>query len=56
MSLQEQVDAWARLTNDGYRTGVVRRLMEMGYFDGRRVDASFIAACISSALAIAIPW
>ena len=46
MSLQEQVDAWARLTNDGYRTGVVRRLMEMGYFDGRRVDASFIAACI----------
>ena len=46
MSLQEQVDAWARLTNDGYRTGVVRRLTEMGVFDGRRVDASFIAACI----------
>lgn len=46
MSLQDQVNAWARLTNDGYRTGVVRRLMEMGYFDGRRVDASFIAACI----------
>jgi len=46
MSLQEQVDAWARLTNDGYNTGVVRRLMEMGVFDGRRVDASFIAACI----------
>lgn len=46
MSLQEQVDAWARLTNDGYRTGVVRRLTEMGVFDGRHVDASFIAACI----------
>lgn len=46
MSLQEQVNAWARLTNDGYRSPVVRRLMEMGYFDGRRVDASFIAACI----------
>lgn len=46
MSLQEQVDAWARLTNDGYNTGVVRRLTEMGVFDGRRVDASFIAACI----------
>lgn len=46
MSLQEQVDAWARLTNDGYNTGVVRRLTEMGTFDGQRVDASFIAACI----------
>lgn len=46
MSLQDQVNAWARLTNDGYRTGVVRRLTEMGVFDGRRVDASFIAACI----------
>lgn len=46
MSLQEQVDAWARLTNDGYNTGVVRRLVELGVFDGRKVDASFIAACI----------
>ncbi|MCA0404750.1 MAG: hypothetical protein LCH39_01190 [Proteobacteria bacterium] len=46
MSLQQQVDAWARLTNDGYNTGVVRHLTEMGTFDGQRVDASFIAACI----------
>ena len=46
LSLQEQVDAWARLTNDGYNTPAVRRLMEMGTFDGQRVDAGFIAACI----------
>jgi len=46
MSLQEQVDAWARLTNDGYNTPAVRRLMEMGTFDGQRVDAGFIASCI----------
>ncbi len=46
MSLQEQVDAWARLTNDGYNSAVVRRLMRAGVFDGRRVDASFIASCI----------
>jgi len=46
LSLQEQVDAWARLTNDGYNTPAVRRLMEMGTFDGQRVDAGFITACI----------
>ena len=46
MSLQEQVDAWARLTNDGYNVGVVRRLTEMGVFDGQKVDAGFIASCI----------
>lgn len=46
LSLQEQVDAWAKLTNDGYNTPAVRRLMEMGTFDGQRVDAGFIAACI----------
>lgn len=45
-SLQFQVDTWARLTNDGYHSDVVRRLMAMGTFDGREVDASFIAACI----------
>lgn len=46
MSLQDQVNAWARLTNDGYNSAVVRRLMRAGVFDGRRVDASFIASCI----------
>lgn len=46
LSLQEQVDAWARLTNDGYNTPAVRQLIAMGTFDGQRVDAGFIAACI----------
>ena len=43
---QVRIDAWARLTNDGYNTLAVRRLMEMGTFDGQRVDAGFIASCI----------
>jgi hypothetical protein len=46
MSLQNQVDAWARLTNDGYNSPAVRQLASMSAFDGQRVDASFIAACI----------
>jgi len=46
LSLQDQVDAWAKLTNDGYNTPAVRRLVEMGTFDGQTVDAGFIAACI----------
>ena len=46
LSLQDQVDAWARLTNDGYRSRAVRQLASMESFDGQKVDASFIAACI----------
>jgi len=46
MSLQDQVDAWARLTNDGYNSPAVRQLASMSTFDGQKVDASFIAACI----------
>lgn len=46
MSLQNQVDAWARLTNDGYNSPAVRQLASMSAFDGQKVDASFIAACI----------
>lgn len=46
MSLQDQVDAWARLTNDGYNSQAVRQLASMSSFDGHKVDASFIAACI----------
>lgn len=45
-SLQFQVNAWARLTNDGYKTGAVQELMSRGTFDGQKVDASFIASCI----------
>ena len=46
MSLQDQVDAWAKLTNDGYNSPAVRQLASMSTFDGQKVDASFIAACI----------
>ncbi|WP_342364076.1 hypothetical protein [Terrarubrum flagellatum] len=46
MSLQEQTNAWARLTNDGYQTPAVKQLASQGTFDGQRVDAGFIAACI----------
>lgn len=46
MSLQDQVDAWANLTNDGYNSSAVRQLASMSTFDGQKVDASLIGACI----------
>ncbi|MCP3468563.1 hypothetical protein [Bradyrhizobium sp. CCGUVB23] len=46
MSLQDQVNAWANLTNDGYDSPAVRQLALMPTFDGQKVDLSFIAACI----------
>ena len=46
LSLQEQVNAWANLTNDGYNSPAVRQLASMSTFDGQRVDASLIASCI----------
>jgi hypothetical protein len=46
LSLQDQVNAWANLTNDGYNTPAVRQLASMTTFDGQKVGASFIAACI----------
>lgn len=46
MSLQQQTDAWANLTNDGYNSSAVRQLASMSTFDGQPVDASLIAACI----------
>ncbi|WP_095204894.1 hypothetical protein [Mesorhizobium carmichaelinearum] len=45
-SLQFQVDTWAKLTNDGYNSAPVKQLIQMGTFDGQKVDGSFIAACI----------
>ncbi|MGX5832051.1 hypothetical protein [Mesorhizobium sp. 43Arga] len=45
-SLQFQADTWAKLTNDGYESTPVKQLMQMGTFDGQKVDASLIAACI----------
>jgi hypothetical protein len=46
MSLQDQVNAWANLTNDGYKSPAVRQLASMSTFDGQKVDASLIGACI----------
>ena len=46
LPLQDQVNAWARLTNDGYASPAVRQLASMSTFDGQKVDASLIAACI----------
>lgn len=46
LSLQQQVNAWANLTNDGYNTGVMRQLASMQTFDGQKVDAGFLSACI----------
>ena len=46
LSLQEQANAWANLTNDGYNTPAVRQLASMSSFDGQKVDASLVAACI----------
>lgn len=46
MSLQQQVNAWANLTNDGYSSPAVRQLASRSTFDGQQVDASLIAACI----------
>ena len=46
LSLQDQVNAWANLTNDGYNTPPVRQLASMSTFDGQKVDASLIASCI----------
>lgn len=46
MSLQQQTDAWANLTNDGYNSSAVRQLASMQTFDGQPVDASLVAACI----------
>ena len=46
MSLQQQVNAWANLTNDGYSSPAVRQLASMSTFDGQKVDASLIGACI----------
>lgn len=46
LSLQQQVNAWANLTNDGYNAGVVRQLASMQTFDGQKVDAGFLSSCI----------
>lgn len=46
MGLDQQVEVWARVTNGGVNTGVVKKLQGMQTFDGQPVDGAFIMACI----------
>lgn len=45
-SLQTQVDAWVRLTEDALRARAPRTLANMGTFDGRAADAHLVLACV----------
>lgn len=45
-SLQDQVNAWSRLTTEAMNNQVVRSLIAMGTFDGRRVDGNLVLACV----------
>lgn len=45
-SLQDQVDAWARLTSDALASSPPQQLAAMMNFDGRPVDAYLILACV----------
>lgn len=46
MSLQDQVNAWAKLTNSAANAGSVKQLMAMESFDGQKVDGALVLACI----------
>lgn len=46
MSLQDQVNAWAKLTNSAANAGSVKQLMAMDSFDGKKVDGALVLACI----------
>jgi type IV secretory pathway VirB6-like protein len=46
MSLQDQVNAWAKLTNSAASSSAVKELIAKGTFDGRKVDGALVLACI----------
>lgn len=46
MSLQEQINAWSRLTVEALRAAAPRQLAAMGTFDGRPVDGNLVLACV----------
>lgn len=46
LPLQDQINAWARLTNDALRSRVVQSLIALGTFDGRPVDGNLVLACV----------
>ena len=45
-SLQQQVNAWSRLTSDALSSRVPQSLIAMGTFDGRPVDGNLVLACV----------
>jgi hypothetical protein len=46
MSLQNQVNVWAKLTNDNANNRIIRGLMARGTFDGKPVDGAMVLSCI----------
>jgi hypothetical protein len=45
-SLQEQVDAWAKIESQALSDPVIAQLASMGAFDGQTVDAAMLIACV----------
>ena len=45
-SLQQQVNAWSRLTSDALSNRIPQSLIAMGTFDGRPVDGNLVLACV----------
>lgn len=45
-SLQRQVDAWSRVMSEALQATPAQALAALGTFDGRRVDANMILACV----------
>ncbi|MDA8445624.1 DUF3262 family protein [Paracidovorax valerianellae] len=45
-SLQRQVDAWSRVMSQALQATPAQALAALGTFDGRRVDANMILACV----------
>jgi len=46
MTLDQQMQVWAKLTNANAANSVVRNLMAMGSFGGRAVDGAMVLSCI----------
>lgn len=44
--LQDQVNAWSRLTTEAMNNQIVRGFIAMGTFDGRPVDGHMVLACV----------
>jgi len=46
LSLQEQVNAWTKLTSKAMQSTAVTNLLALGTFDGRTVDGNLVLACV----------